>query len=269
MRIAIYARYSSDQQSDASIDDQIRLCKERIAREGWSLEQVYRDAAISGASTLRPGYQAMLEGVRDGGFDIVLAEALDRLSRDQEDVAGLYKRLRFAGVRLITLAEGEISELHIGLKGTMNALFLKDLADKTRRGLRGRVAAGKSAGGIAYGYKVVRSVDAHGEQVRAVMVVSRARSSAAITAALCVCCPEADSPLPARHCRFAPHLGHSADKGNIPKPDILTPIAWDTTTSDPRFFKNTGFVIRAGGYLTGIIGSIVGQDAGDNLARIA
>jgi site-specific DNA recombinase len=178
MRTAIYARYSSDQQSGASLDDQIRLCKERIAREGWSLEQVYRDAAISGASTLRPGYQAMLEGVRDGGFDIVLAEALDRLSRDQEDVAGLYKRLRFAGVRLITLAEGEISELHIGLKGTMNALFLKDLADKTRRGLRGRVAAGKSAGGIAYGYKVVRSVEAHGEAVRGDRAIDAAEAVA-------------------------------------------------------------------------------------------
>ena len=42
----------------------------------------------------------------------------------------------FAGVRIVTLAEGEIGELHVGLKGTMNALFLKDLADKTRRGLR-------------------------------------------------------------------------------------------------------------------------------------
>lgn len=44
------------------------------------------------------------------------------------------KRLRFTGVRLFTLAEGEIGELHVGLKGTMNALFQKDLADKTRRG---------------------------------------------------------------------------------------------------------------------------------------
>jgi hypothetical protein len=40
-------------------------------------------------------------------------------------VAGLFKQLRFAGVSLVTLAEGEISELHVGLKGTMNALFLK------------------------------------------------------------------------------------------------------------------------------------------------
>jgi len=45
------------------------------------------------------------------------------------------------------------------MKGTMNALFLKDLADKTRRGLRGRVTAGKSGGGLSYGYRVVRSLD--------------------------------------------------------------------------------------------------------------
>jgi hypothetical protein len=56
----------------------------------------------------------------------------------------------FADVSLVTLAEGEITELHVGLKGTMNALFLKDLAQKTRRGLRGRVEAGRSGGGNAY-----------------------------------------------------------------------------------------------------------------------
>jgi site-specific DNA recombinase len=50
---------------------------------------------------------------------------------DQEDIASIFKRLRFAGVKIVTLSEGEISELHVGLKGTMNALYLKDLADKT------------------------------------------------------------------------------------------------------------------------------------------
>jgi site-specific DNA recombinase len=166
MRAVIYARYSSDQQRATSIDDQIRLCKERIACEGWTLVQVYRDAAISGATTLRPGYQAMLEGAREAEFDIVVAEALDRLSRDQEDIAALFKRLQFAAIKLVTLSEGDIGLLHIGLKGTMNALFLKDLADKTRRGLRGRVEAGKSGGGNAYGYDVVRRQDATGEPER-------------------------------------------------------------------------------------------------------
>jgi DNA invertase Pin-like site-specific DNA recombinase len=91
----------------------------------------------------------------------VLAEGLDRLSRDQQDIAGIYKRFQFAGIALHTLSDGgEVSDIHIGLKGTMNALFLKDLAAKTHRGLSGRVAKGKSGGGLCYGYQVVKQYDA-------------------------------------------------------------------------------------------------------------
>lgn len=165
MLAAIYARFSTDLQRDQSIEDQIRLCKEWLSRQGWSAGPVYRDRATSGATVLRAGYQALLADVRQKRFDVVVAEALDRLSRDQEDVAGLFKRLTHAGIKLFTLAEGEITELHVGLKGTMNALFLKDLAAKTRRGLRGRVEQGKSGGGNAYGYKVVRRFNADGAPV--------------------------------------------------------------------------------------------------------
>ncbi|MCC7168267.1 MAG: recombinase family protein [Rhodospirillales bacterium] len=164
--VAIYARYSTDLQNVASIEDQVRLCKERISREGWKLGFTYADRSMSGANHLRPGYQKLLEEARKGTFDIVVAEALDRISRDQEHVAGFFKQLTFSGVKLITLAEGEISELHVGLKGTMNALFLKDLANKTRRGLRGRVEAGRASGRLSYGYDVVREYDAAGEPVR-------------------------------------------------------------------------------------------------------
>src|SRR6266446_800177 len=165
MRAIVYARYSSDLQRDASIEDQIRLCRARIEHEGWGYLHAYTDRAISGSSTLRPAYQRLLEDARRGQFDIVVSEALDRLSRDQEDVAGLFKRLRFADIRLFTLAEGEITELHVGLKGTMNALFLKDLADKTRRGLEGRVREGRSGGGLCFGYAVAREHDAQGEPI--------------------------------------------------------------------------------------------------------
>ncbi len=144
-RVALYARYSSDNQSVSSIEDQFRICREQAAREKWKVVGAYKDAAISGASvTLRPGIQTLLQDAQAGKFDTVLAEALDRISRDQADVAILYKHFKFAGVMLVTLAEGEISELHVGLKGTMNALFLKDLAAKTHRGLRGRVEKGKA-----------------------------------------------------------------------------------------------------------------------------
>jgi site-specific DNA recombinase len=165
VKAVIYARYSSEMQRDASIEDQVRLCRARIEQEGWHYLHAYTDRARSGASALRPAYQSLLEDARRGEFDVVVAEALDRLSRDQEDVAGLFKRLRFAGIRIVTLAEGEISELHVGLKGTMNALFLKDLADKTRRGLEGRVREGRSGGGLCFGYDVIRECDARGEPV--------------------------------------------------------------------------------------------------------
>ena len=55
---------------------------------------------------LRPGVQALLEDARRGAFEIVVAEALDRVSRDQADVATLYKHLRFAGVVIFTLSAG-------------------------------------------------------------------------------------------------------------------------------------------------------------------
>lgn len=165
-RACIYARYSSDLQSDASIEDQIRLCSDKASAEGWKLGNCYTDAGISGASLMRPGIQSLLSAAMNGEFDILIAEALDRLSRDQEDITGIFKRMEFAGVKIITLSEGEISTLHIGLKGTMNAMFLKDLADKTRRGLRGRVEKGKSGGSLAYGYQVVKQFDANGEAIK-------------------------------------------------------------------------------------------------------
>ena len=157
MKVAIYARYSSDNQRDASIADQLRVCREFAARQGWKVVQEFTDHAISGATLLRSGFQALMRDALNQRFDVVLAEALDRFSRDQEDTAGLFKRLTFAGVSIVTLAEGDITHLHVGLKGTMNALFLKDLADKTRRGLRGRVELGKSGGGLCYGYRVSRA----------------------------------------------------------------------------------------------------------------
>jgi DNA invertase Pin-like site-specific DNA recombinase len=93
---------------------------------------------------MRRGIQALMQDAQNGKFDLVLTESLDRISRDQEDIAGVYKRLRFAGVKIYTLSEGEIAELHIGFTGTMSALYLKNLGEKTWRGQSGRIRAGKS-----------------------------------------------------------------------------------------------------------------------------
>ena len=166
MRVAAYARYSSDKQSEASIEDQLRLCTEWASRHGHQIVQTYTDYAISGATLLRAGMQAMLRDAQEGRFDIILAEAMDRLSRDQEDIAGVYKRMVFHNVQIVTLSEGVVSDIHIGLNGTMNAIFLKNLSDKTRRGQRGRVEKGKFASGLCYGYDLVKRIGPDGEYVK-------------------------------------------------------------------------------------------------------
>ncbi len=64
---------------------------------------------MSGATLLRAGFQALMRDALNRRFDVALAESLDRFSRDQEDTAGLFKRLIFAGVNIVTLAEGDIT----------------------------------------------------------------------------------------------------------------------------------------------------------------
>ena len=166
LRAAIYARFSSDLQRDTSIEDQVRACRDYAARLGLEVVETYSDRAISGASMMRPGLQKLLRDAQAGQFDVVLSEALDRLSRNQADIATIYQRITFDGQMIETISEGQISEMHIGLKGTMNALFIKDLAAKTHRGLKGRALAGKSAGGLTYGYKAVVRFAANGEPIR-------------------------------------------------------------------------------------------------------
>jgi site-specific DNA recombinase len=94
----------------------------------------------------------------------IVTESLDRLSRSQADIAALFEKLQFLGVRIETLADGAVSEIHVGLKGTMSALFLKDLAQKTRRGQIGRVKAGRIPGGKSYGYDVLKDGDDRGRR---------------------------------------------------------------------------------------------------------
>lgn len=72
--VAIYARYSSDLQSEASIEDQVRLAKEYADLNDLELVATYKDQAFSGASRLRPGIQKLLEDARAGKFDVVIAE---------------------------------------------------------------------------------------------------------------------------------------------------------------------------------------------------
>ncbi|PWC31761.1 hypothetical protein TSO221_32925, partial [Azospirillum sp. TSO22-1] len=155
MRAAIYSRFSSDLQREESLADQTRACLDLIERRGWTLVATYGDAAISGAKRDRPELQRLLADAKAGRFDVLVLRSLDRLSRDLEDSAGFHKRLKFARVKIVTLNDGEIGDLHVGIRGTISAAYLSDLAENTRQGLLGKVESGRSAGGRSFGYRAV------------------------------------------------------------------------------------------------------------------
>ena len=176
IRTALYSRYSDEQQNDASIEQQVRLLRDRAATEGWTIVAEYEDRAYTGANAFRPGFQALREAAMEGRFDLVLSESVDRLSRDMEDMAGFYKRLRYRGVSIYTLLEGEVNDMTVAFKGGMASMFLKDLGRRVHRGLVHRVESGKSAGGWAYGYDVNREWDQHGKRVGVCRIVNEAQA---------------------------------------------------------------------------------------------
>lgn len=156
-RVAAYARFSSDSQREASIDDQLRNCRAYCERQGWPSPEVFVDAAISGARHDRPDYQRLLAAVHR--LDVIVVDDLSRFGRDKEEVGRAVKRIKFAGVRLVGVCDGVDTsrkgyKVDVGLRGLMGELYLDDLADKTHRGLTGRALAGASAGGLPFGYRV-------------------------------------------------------------------------------------------------------------------
>lgn len=171
-RAAIYARYSTDMQSAASIDDQIRVCRKLCADRGWSVAKICSDQAMSGSDASRPGFQELRQAIRDQEVTVIVAEALDRLSRDQEHLSGFFKLADFHQVLIFTKSEGEVSQMHVGLGGTMSATQLRELANKTHRGLEGRIHAGKSAGGISYGYRPLRQLLENGDLSAGELVIN-------------------------------------------------------------------------------------------------
>lgn len=166
MRVALYARYSTDQQDALSIETQLDHCRREIAKQGWTETLTFTDAAQSAATMHRPQMQALLAACQRREVDIVYADALDRLSRSQGDIATFYERLKFRGIQLVTRKEGFVTPLHIGMMGTINAEQLSATREKTRDALRKRFQMGKNPGGIAYGYRKRIEHDAAGERIK-------------------------------------------------------------------------------------------------------
>jgi site-specific DNA recombinase len=128
-RAAIYARFSTDLQNERSIEDQVSLCQGYARREGLNLVSTYEDRARSGGSVMgREGLLRMLDHAREKSFDVVIVEALDRLSRDMEDLAGIHKRLSFLGIEIRAIHEGVVNTVLVGLRGLVGQLYREDNA---------------------------------------------------------------------------------------------------------------------------------------------
>ncbi|MCA0964712.1 recombinase family protein [Salipiger bermudensis] len=153
-RVALYARYSTDLQNPMSVEDQFRQAERYARQQGWTIVERFSDSAVSGtAGRTRPDFTRLSDALHQGRFDIVLAESLDRISRDQEHLAGFYKAAKTARVEIHTVGRGKVDALTLGLSSMMSAMFLEELSDKVRRGIEGKVLKGLSGGGRIYGYR--------------------------------------------------------------------------------------------------------------------
>jgi hypothetical protein len=130
-------------------DHQFALCRSYAAREGYEVIAAYHDAEKSGASVFwRDGLQDMLISAYARRYDAIIVEALGRLSREMEDMAGIHKRLTFADTKILVVHDGgEASTAMVGMRAVVAQMFREDGAKKVRRGMAGLISNGKSAGG--------------------------------------------------------------------------------------------------------------------------
>ncbi len=159
-RVALYARYSSHHQNPKSIDDQLRECRRLVADLGGTVFAEYADAKLTGATAkVRPGLQSMLNDCQRYSITAICAESMDRLSRGQHDITYIYEQLDYLQISILTIQERVVDQFLVGFKGTMNAVFLKDLSAKTRRGLIGVIESGRQVGPPAYGYRSINRIE--------------------------------------------------------------------------------------------------------------
>lgn len=174
LRVAVYARFSSEGQREASIDDQLRRCHEFVVAHGGAVRDdlTFSDRATSGAGTDRPGYERMMRLVvnKPREIDVIIIEDLSRLSRAAADLFTVQRLFEFLEVRLIGIADGidtfaKHSTLTFGLKSLVSTIYINDLRDKTLRGLEGRALAGFATGGVAFGYRLSKEIGMDGKSI--------------------------------------------------------------------------------------------------------
>ena len=155
MRAALYARFSTEKQSESSIADQFRVCERIAERERFTVVNRFHDAAISGGTTQRPGYLDLLAAARRRDFEVIVAEDSSRLWRELSEQWRALKELQDLGVHVVGNGidtRREESKILLAVTGAMAEAYRDEISRRTRRGQEGRALAGQATGGRAYGY---------------------------------------------------------------------------------------------------------------------
>ena len=154
---AIYARFSSHSQREESIDDQVRVCTAEAMRNGDTIVALYADSAISGTTDARPQFQRMVKDGEAGKWEVLYIYKQDRFARDRYDAATYKRRLKRAGVRIVSAAEkipeGADGILLESLLEGMAEYYSANLSQNIRRGIEGNALACKANGRPIYGYR--------------------------------------------------------------------------------------------------------------------
>lgn len=158
-RAALYARFSSDNQREESIDAQLRAMREYCKRNKVVITNEYCDHARSATTDDRPEFQRMIRESRTSGFDLVIVHKLDRFSRDRYDSAYYKRELKKYGVSLISVLENlddspESIILESVLEG-MSEYYSRNLAREVMKGMCESALQCRAVGGCApFGYKI-------------------------------------------------------------------------------------------------------------------
>ena len=139
-RAAIYARFSSNNQREESIDAQVRAITEYANKNGYVIVKSYIDEAFSATTDQRPAFLEMIKECEDDIFDVILIHKLDRFARNRYDSA-IYKRMiQDNDIRLISVLENiDDSPESVMLESTLEAVaeyFSRNLAREVRKGLK-------------------------------------------------------------------------------------------------------------------------------------
>lgn len=159
MNAVIYARYSSDRQTEQSIEGQIRFCTQYAQQHGYNIIKHYVDRAISGTTDHRPQFQQMIADSAKRQFQFVIVWKLDRFARNRYDSAIYKSKLKKNGVKVLSategIGEGDESIILEAVLEAMAETYSRQLSQNVRRGMRESALKGNSTGGsIPLGYKL-------------------------------------------------------------------------------------------------------------------